>query len=439
MRKFTVFTLVMFFALLASGLSQTLNLRFNNAFYTWKRVDSLTGSNVDATYTTHLKGYQNLAFDLNFGKWTLSSFVQTDEDIINKIDRGFSFRFYDAYLKGNNLFNVLDLKLGRQYVSAGSGRGTIDGAHFKLKLGDRKQYQIVGYGGYLTPLAYDFQGYKQLKDNFLAGGQFLYYGVKDLSVGLSYAMKRRGMDPYYTIRPDELFNPKVVYIETESKSEQIAGADVSYRINKKHNVFGRAYYDINMKKLYKAEINGNFALTDKVKFSVGYYYKQPQISYNTIFWVFNYKKYQEVEAGIDYAARIFGTDANVYGRFGGVFYESDNSLKFQFGVSNPWYGLGVVKYTGYAGETEGAFGYFNHDLYKNQFVLTSNLSYSRYNLGNYNADKVDVFSGALGLTYRPVNHFSIDAQGQFMTNEIYKFDTRFLLGFNLWLFTNFNK
>ena len=439
MRKFTVFTLVMFFALLASGLSQTLNLRFNNAFYTWKRVDSLTGSNADATYTTHLKGYQNLAFDLNFGKWTLSSFVQTDEDIINKIDRGFSFRFYDAYLKGNNLFNVLDLKLGRQYVSAGSGRGTIDGAHFKLKLGDRKQYQIVGYGGYLTPLAYDFQGYKQLKDNFLAGGQFLYYGVKDLSVGLSYAMKRRGMDPYYTIRPDELFNPKVVYIETESKSEQIAGADVSYRINKKHNVFGRAYYDINMKKLYKAEINANFALTDKVKFSVGYYYKQPQISYNTIFWVFNYKKYQEVEAGIDYAARIFGTDANVYGRFGGVFYESDNSLKFQFGVSNPWYGLGVVKCTGYAGETEGAFGYFNHDLYKNQFVLTSNLSYSRYNLGNYNADKVDVFSGALGLTYRPVNHFSIDAQGQFMTNEIYKFDTRFLLGFNLWLFTNFNK
>lgn len=439
MRKFTVFTFVLFFAFLASGYTQTLNLRFNNAFYTWKRVDSLTGSNTDATYTTHLKGYQNLAFDLNFGKWTLSSFVQTDEDVINKIDRGFSFRFYDVYLKGNNLFNVLDLKLGRQYVTAGSGRGTIDGAHFKLKLGDRKQYQFIGYGGYLTPLAYDFQGYKQLQDNFLAGGQFLYYGVKDLSVGLSYAMKRRGMDPYYTIRPDELFNPKVVYIETESKSEQIAGADVSYRINKKHNVYGRAYYDINMKKLYKAEINGNFALTDKIKLSAGYYYKQPQLSYNTIFWVFNYKKYQEVEAGIDYSAKIFGTDANVYGRFGGVFYESDNSLKFQIGISNPWYGLGIIKYTGYAGESEGAFGYFNHDLYKNQFVLTSNLNYTRYNLGNYNSDKVDVFGGSLGLTYRPVNHFSIDAQGQFMTNEIYKFDTRFLLGFNLWLFTNFNK
>jgi len=439
MRKFTVFTFVLFFALLASGLTQTLNLRFNNAFYTWKRVDSLPGTNTEATYTTHLKGYQNLAFDLNFGKWTLTSFAQTDEDVINKIDRGFSFRFYDVYLKGNNLFNALDLKLGRQYVSAGSGRGTIDGAHFKLKLGDRKQYQVIGYGGYLTPLAYDFQGYKMLQDNFLAGGQFLFYGVKDMSLGLSYAMKRRGMDPYYTIRPDELFNPKEVYIETESKSEQIAGADISYRIMKKHNVYGRAYYDINMKKLYKAEINGNFALTDKIKFSVGYYYKQPQISYNTIFWVFNYQKYQEIESGIDYTTKIFGTDANIYGRFGGVFYDEDNSLKFQLGISNPWYGLGIIKYTGYSGESEGAFGYFNHNLYQNKFILTTNLNYSRYNLGNYNSDKVDVFSGALGLTYRPVNHFSIDAQGQFITNEIYKFDTRFLLGFNLWLFTNFNK
>lgn len=439
MRKFTVFTFVLFFALLASGLSQTLNLRFNNAFYTWNRVDSLPGTNTEATYTTHLKGYQNLAFDLNFGKWTLTSFAQTDEDVINKIDRGFSFRFYDVYLKGNNLFNALDLKLGRQYVSAGSGRGTIDGAHFKLKLGDRKQYQIIGYGGYLTPLAYDFQGYKMLQDNFLAGGQFLFYGVKDMSLGLSYAMKRRGMDPYYTIRPDELFNPKEVYIETESKSEQIAGADVSYRIMKKHNVYGRAYYDINMKKLYKAELNGNFALTDKIKFSVGYYYKQPQISYNTIFWVFNYQKYQEIESGIDYTTKIFGTDANIYGRFGGVFYEDDNSFKIQLGISNPWYGLGIVKYTGYAGESEGAFGYFNHNLYQNKFVLTSNLNYTRYNLGNYNSDKVDAFSGALGLTYRPVNHFSIDAQGQFISSEIYKFDTRFLLGFNLWLFTNFNK
>lgn len=438
MRKFTFFTFVLMFAFLTSGFSQTLNLRFNNAFYTWKQLDEVPAVNTEATYTTHLKGYQNLSFDLNFGKWTLSSFVQTDEDVINKIERGFSYRFYDVTLKGSNLFNVLDLKLGRQYVSAGSGRGTIDGANFKLKFGDRKQYHIIGYGGYLTPLAYDFEGYKKLEDNFLTGGQFLFYGVKDLSVGLSYAMKRRGMDPYYAIRADELFNQKEVLIETESKAQQIGGVDVSYRILKKHNLYGRAYYDFNQKKLYKGEFNGSFVLNDQIKLSVGYFYKEPQFSFNTIFWVFNHRKYQEVESGLDYTTKLFGTDINVYGRFGGVIYEDDNSLKFQLGISNPWYGLGIVKYTGYSGESEGVFGYFNHDLYKSKFILTSSLNYSRYNLGDYNIDKVDVFGGTLGLTYRPVSHFSIDAQGQVMTNEIYKFDTRFLLGFNLWLFNKFN-
>ena len=134
-----------------------------------------------------------------------------------------------------------------------------------------------------------------------------------------------------------------------------------------------------------------------------------------------------------------GTDVNIYGRFGGVIYDKDNSLKFQLGLSSSAYGLGITKYTGYSGESEGAFAYFNHELVKSLLTLTSSLNYSRYNLGNANADKVNVFGGTLGFTYRPVSRFSIDAQGQLMTNEIYKTDTRFLVGFNYWLFSNFNK
>ncbi|MFZ4589810.1 MAG: hypothetical protein ACOYN6_02350 [Ignavibacteria bacterium] len=442
MRKLILVSFILFFAFLGSGFSQSLNLRLNSSFYTWKRLDEVPAAGTSATYTTHLTGYQNLAFDFNFGnKWTLSTSVQTDEDIVKKTNgRGFSYRFFDAYLKGSNLFNALDLKIGRQYVSGGSGRGTIDGAHFKLKLGEKKQYQIIGYGGYLTPLAYDFNGYnKKLTENFLAGGQFLFYGVKDLSVGLSYANKQRALDPYWTIRADEVFNPKEVYIETESRADQYGGVDLTYRLMKKHNLYGRAYYDFNQKKFYKGEFNGIFALNDRIKFSVGYFYKEPQLSVNTIFWVFNYQKYQEVQSGLDYSTKLFGTDINIYGRFGGVIYDKNNSLKFQLGLSSASYGLGITKYTGYSGESEGAFAYYNRDIVKQMLTLTSSLNYSRYNLGNYNVNKVDVFGGTLGLTYRPVSRFSIDAQGQYMTNEIYKSDARFLIGFNYWLFSNFNK
>jgi hypothetical protein len=440
MRKLILISFILVFAFLTSGFSQSLNLRLNSSFYTWKKLDEIPAVGTSATYTTHLTGYQNMAFDLNFGnKWTLSSSIQTDEDVVNKNGRGFSYRFYDAFLKGSNLFNALDLKLGRQYVSAGSGRGTIDGAHFKLKLGEKKEFQIIGYGGYLTPLDYNFEGYnKKLKENFLAGGQFLYYGVKDLSVGLNYSNKNRAMDPYYTVRADEVFNNKTVYIETESRAEQTAGLDLTYRLMKKHNLYGRAYYDFNQNKFYKGEFNGIFALNDRFKFSVGYFYKEPQLSVNTIFWVFNYQKYQEVQTGLDYSTKLAGKDINIYGRFSGVFYENANSLKIQLGISSASCGLGITKYTGYAGESEGAYAYANHDIVKSMLTLTSSLNYSRYNLGNYNKDKVNVFGGTLGLTYRPVSRFSIDAQGQLMTNEIYKNDARFLIGFNYWLFSNFN-
>jgi hypothetical protein len=441
MRKLILITFVLFFAFLTSGFSQTINLRLNSSFYTWKRLDAVPDTLKSATYTNHLTGYQNMALDLNFGKWTFSTSVQTDEDVINKTyGRGFSYRFFDVYLKGSNLFNVLDLKLGRQYVSAGSGRGTIDGGQFKLKFGEKKEYQLIGYGGYLTPLAYDFEGYnKKLSENFLAGGQFLYYGVKDLSVGLSYANKNRAMEPYWTTRADSLFNPMDYYVQPESQANQSAGVDLTYRILKKHNLYGRAYYDFNLKKFYKGEFNGIFALNDRIKLSVGYFYKEPQLSVNTIFWVFNYQKYQEVQSGLDYTTKFLGTDINIYGRFGGVIYDKDNSLKFQLGVSSSSYGVGITKYTGYSGESEGVFAYYNKDIVKSMLALTSSINYSRYNLGNYNNDKVDVFGATLGLTYRPVSRFSIDAQGQLMSNEIYKTDTRFLIGFNYWLFSNFNK
>lgn len=440
MRKLILLTFILVFAFLTSGFSQSLNLRLNSSFYTWKRLDEVPAVGTSATYTTHLTGYQNLAFDFNFGnKWTLGTSVQTDEDVINKNGRGFSYRFYDVYLKGSNLFNALDLKLGRQYVSGGSGRGTIDGLQFKLKLGERKEYQIVGYGGYLTPLAYDFQGYnKKLSENYLAGGQFLYYGIKDLSVGLSYANKNRAMEPYWTTRADSLFNPIDYYVQPESQANQSAGMDLTYRLMKKHNMYGKLYYDFNTKKIYKGEVNAIFALNDKIKLSVGYDYKEPQLSVNTVFWVFNYQKYQEVQSGIDYTTKLFGTDVNIYGRFGGVIYDKTNSLKFQLGLSSAAYGIGITKYTGYAGESEGAFVYLNHELVKSLLTLTSSLNYSRYNLGNYSSDKVEVFGGALGLTWRPISRFSIDAQGQLMTNEIYKTDARFLLGFNYWLFSKFN-
>ena len=431
--KLKILSLCVLFLFLAAGVikSQTVNFRFGTHFYTWQKYDSLstTGNN---TFTTHMRGYQNYLLEMNKGKWSFNTLAQTEEDVVKKVDRGFAYRFYNLYIKGTNLLNVLDMKLGRQYVTAGAGRGTIDGAYLKFKFGKNKEYQVAGYGGYLSPLEYDFQNYPALKDNFSVGGQLLYYGVKDLSVGLSYNLKKRKPDSYYAPRADSLFYGRNVLIDVDSRADQMAGLDLNYLDAKhNHNFFAKVYYDINQRLLSRGEFNVRFSISNQLKFSTGYAYREPQLSYNTIFWVFDVQKNQEIETGLDY---ILKHNLNLFARVSDVFYNTGNSLKFQLGVSHASFGLSLIKYTGYAGESDGVYGYFNHDVVKNLLAVTSSLNYSKYKISEYSSDRLNSFSGLLGLVYRPIPQLSFDLQGQFLTNRIYTFDTRVLFGFNYWLF-----
>lgn len=435
MKKYLTAFLVILFLLSASYIrSQTINARFSTYFYTWNRLDSVSASGSE-TYTKHLQGYQNLLFDVSSRKWSFNTFLQTDEDVVNKIGRGFGYRFYNLYVKGSNLFdNFLDLRIGRQFVAAGVYKGNTDGLYMKLKLGKNKEYQIIGYGGELTPLTYEFGKYPRLQDNYNVGGQFLYYGVRNLMLGLSYSMKHRKPDSYYALRADSLFNANEVLIETDSKADQLAGLDFNYSLLNKHNFYGKAYFDIDRKKFTKGEFNTSILANKNIRFSAGFTYREPQISYNTIFWVFTHSTNKEVEGGIDY---LFNSGINIYGRVANVMYDGDNSLKLQFGVSSSFYGISFIKYSGYSGASDGINGYLSHELVKSKLILSSSLNYSRYRIGTYSTDKLNAFAGSLGFTWRPEPRISVDAQGQFITNEIYKYDTRFLVGFNYWLFSKF--
>jgi hypothetical protein len=73
---------------------------------------------------------------------------------------------------------------------------------------------------------------------------------------------------------------------------------------------------------------------------------------------------------------------------------------------------------------------------ENKLSTSLSVSYSRYQLGEFEYDKVNSLSGALGFTFRPMPRVSIDAQGQILINRIYKTDARVLVGLSYWLFKN---
>ena len=66
--------------------------------------------------------------------------------MIKKVGRGFAYRFYNLYVKGSNLFGVLDVKLGRQNIFAGTGKGTLDGLNLKVKAGKTKNTSSMYMG-----------------------------------------------------------------------------------------------------------------------------------------------------------------------------------------------------------------------------------------------------------------------------------------------------
>ncbi|MEZ4824045.1 MAG: hypothetical protein R2942_17215 [Ignavibacteria bacterium] len=71
--------------------------------------------------TNHMKGYQNLLLGVTQDKWSLNTSLLTQEDIVNKSGDGFDYSFYNLYIKGSNLWNALDVGIGRQYIFAGVG------------------------------------------------------------------------------------------------------------------------------------------------------------------------------------------------------------------------------------------------------------------------------------------------------------------------------
>ncbi len=424
-----------------SALSQTVNFRFNNYFYGWQRIDSL--SNTSGAKTTHLRGYQNYLLEVNKDKWSFNTLAQTEEDVIKKSGRGFAYRFYNLYLKGSNLFDVLDVKLGRQQIFAGTGKGTLDGLSLKVKAGKFKEYQFAVYGGLPAMQNYDFEKYPEPKKNYHFGAQFSYYGVKDLMASLSYSNKKRTPESYTTLREDSAYNLVERTISFDGPAEQLIGLDVSYNYMIKHNFFARVYYDIGQKKLYRAEANARVAVYKDLRAFIEYIYREPHFTYNSIFMVFAYNKNQEISGGVDYTLK---NGINVYGRVGVVLYDKknqttkytkNNSLKIQAGFTHPNFGLSFTRYMGYAGESDGVSAYGQKDVYKDKLSASTSVSYSRYKLGDYDVDKVNAFSGQLGITYRPLPYFSVDVQGQMLINRIYKSDARLLVGFSYWLFKKY--
>jgi hypothetical protein len=193
-------------------------------------------------------------------------------------------------------------------------------------------------------------------------------------------------------------------------------------------------YDLNFNETSRVEVFGRYEQVEDLGINVYYNYREPRVRYNSIFSVFDFGNSQEIEVGGDYR---LNPNYTVIAKFANVTYETENSQRITAGLNTSWGTLSYRKNLGYAGELDAVSVYSAYSLIEGLITPSLGLSYTTYKLSE-SAEKNNLVSVLAGVNYRPFKVFSVDLQGQYMNNKIYKDDYRFFLKLNYWFNTNLN-
>jgi hypothetical protein len=401
--------------------AQNINGRITSSVYAFERAYSLTDSDM------FLRGYESLVLNINKDNYSLRTRMNFETNFGDELVGDPRLRLYNLYFEARKVLKVATVKLGRQPIFNQVAGGLFDGANVKLKISD---FTVQGYFGGNVPAYQDFDITDDWSNNRIFGGKVNYNGLQNVKIGLSYIDKNYTPIDYEAQRLDINLNPITVLIQDKSNQFRYGTATVSYIGLLDLNA--RVNYDFNFQQLSKAEFCGRYDDIKNLGINIYYNYRAPQIRYNSIFAVFNFGNTQEIEAGLDYK---INNDFKVYGKFGNVEYEDDNSQRMTIGLNTSYGSANFRKTFGYAGELSSVSLYTSHSMYNGLITPSVGLAFTNYKLSE-DDEANDIISALAGVNVRPWRTLSFDLQGQFSDNKIYKNDLRLFFKINYWFNTN---
>jgi len=403
----------------STAFGQLVNGRLITSMYAWKQYDTV---GVSKKFT---RGFQSVLLDVTQGDFSLHGHFQGAVMLQKKLDELPDYRLYYGYAQWKDIFDVVDLSFGRVPFFAGVGNGTIDGALTRFRMVDNRVRMTI-YGGANTPIDMTIKKWGPISNNFTLGGQFLYSG-DDLSMGLSYMNRQRQRPAYWTTRLDSLANDVTLYVDPVTTKEQYAGGDMSYWLS---NIRFNARYDFNVdyRVTQRAQMGVRYNPSEGWGVSAEYLHHAPHLPYKSFFAVFNASTLDEFEGGVDYTLK---SATRFFIRGAAVRYVDDNSFRYTVGVANNFASASYRGSTGYAGELNAVSLQGSYPLLDRKLIPTFGAAYTSYKLNK--SDKTEnTLVASLGVIARPLQMLSIDVQGQWLNNKVYKNDVRLYAGLNFW-------
>ncbi len=397
----------------SSAVSQLIQARFVSSAYAWQQQDTVGQS------SDHLFGYQTVQFTAATENLAFSTYWQGYNDFAGPLKGKGQYRLYNMYLRAADLFEMFDVTLGRQFVFAGVGNGTIDGGRAAIKVFD-SQIKIDGYYGTLPPPLQKAQLIDDGENNYMAGAQFVATPADEAQLSLSYMKRAIQPSVYKATRRDSLFNPYLVDIKPSAREEEYLSGDVNVDYEGWLSAYGRYDYDLIFEKNSRFQLFTRVKATDEVGLTAEYLQREPRVSFNSIFSAFTFNTLKEYEFGFELS---LPDHPQYFVRFGYLSYDDENVRTITVGANAKYAGLSVSTRAGYPGEITSGSLNLGYPMMENTLTPTLMLGYARYKL-NENAPLEGALSAGLGVVYRPMTELSVDTQLQWIRNKIYQNDTR---------------
>lgn len=373
------------------GRSSTQLQWFNNYLDNNKQVEigqylSASLTKIDPDNKLSIEGYGRFSQDLKNGE-------------------GLQGRLYYLYANYSNLYDKVDLRLGRHFINYSAGTALIDGGKVDLKNVGPVAFSVMGGRNVI----YDLYNESTSSGDYVLGMSAYLYNFKDTDLDISW---------YHKMVNDEV-------------AQDIVGASFKQYLFNQVKLYGNTRYDIASEVFGELLAGVSYFPLDNLILTAEWYQSYPTFDATSVYSVFAVNRYQEGVFKADYRInKMFSVNAG-YTRQD---YDEGTSNVYEIGtgirpIDTLRLNLNYDFISGYDGKRHGAVVDVEYEAMKD---LKLGAGFQ------YNVDKYDELTGEVigrsywgGARYKLNKTMSCSARIENNNNSYFKEDWRGRVAFNL--------
>ena len=308
------------------GRSSTQFLWFNNVFTEKKQAEfgeylNLSVTNIDKDNKLSFQGYGRFTQDVRNGE-------------------GLNGRLYYLYGDYSNLFDKVDIRLGRQFVNYAAGSALIDGGKVDLKNVGPVGFSVMGGRNVI----FDLDGEATRSHDFAFGAAAYLAGVKSVDAELSYFMK----------------------FDKDGLARDQLGASAKWYLLNSLKVYGNARFDFPSETFNEVLAGVKYFPTSDLILTGEWYQSYPTFDSTSIFAVFAVNRYQEGVFRVDYT---INDKIAVNAGYSREDFETDSADVFEVGcrirpIEQVLLNLNYDRRKGYGGSLNGGIAELTYEPIK---------------------------------------------------------------------------